>query len=444
MRAGFGEAVVTPPLGLGMAGYFEERKATGVLDDLCSRALVVSNEATQAALVVTDIIHLPSADVDAARKLIKERTGIPCEHVLISATHTHTGPVTTAHPGFHRDERYMREWAERTADAVEQAFHNQVPVTVDAGKGSLPGVAFNRRYRMKNGYVHTNPGINNPDVVCAEGPTDSEVTVLRFNAPDGQPIGILTNFACHPDTVGGNRFSADWIGVAAERLRALIRPTSWLVESQNKAGVRARLGVIVLNGPCGNINHVDVSDPEQTKRVPTPTQKIGVGLADETARVAATLTSQTSDAIAVASTQLALPLMPVTEFQAASRRALADPRVGSMERRRAQANLDGVDFFADHRDSITVEILCLRIGDALIVSVPGELFCELGMHFKSSFPEAFPMVATLSNGYIGYIPTRAAYAAGGYEGRSTRLSPGSGEAIINAGIQLARQVMAKH
>lgn len=431
MQAGFGEIVITPPLGVGMAGYFEERLAEGVLDDLHSRALVVSEGDTHAVVVVTDLISLLSEDVEAVKRHVEARFGIPGSHVLIAASHTHTGPVTNRRPNFQRNETYMDNWAELTAGAVELAFRNRVDVTLGVGKGSLPGVAFNRRYRMKNGRVHTNPGTANPEIEEVAGPVDPEVTVLRFDGPDGVPIGVLTHFGCHCDTVGGKLFSADWVGVAADGIRRLMQPV---------VGARP-FGVVVVNGASGDINQFDVFDSGRGRRWPRYTQEIGLGLAGETVRVAVSLSPEASDHVGSAATEVPLRRMPMEEFLRSSQEALADPRVGRMEKRRAETNLQNAEYHSQAAESFTQEVICLRIGPALITSGPGEMFCQLGIDFKDAFPDAFGMVANLSNGSLGYVPTANAYKEGGYEPRSTRLVPGSGEALIAAGIALGKDLL---
>lgn len=447
MQAGFGEVVVTPPLGTEMAGYFNQRLAEGIRDDLYSRAMVVSEGNTGVALVVTDLIGVPEEDVEAVRRHVEARTGLPGSHILVAATHTHTGPVTHAYvAGVRRDEEYMRTWARMTAGAVELAFRNQAEVTIGAGKGRLPGVAFNRRFRMKNGHVHTNPGIGNPDIVEPAGPADPEVTVVRFDGPDGRPIGILTSFACHPDTLGGNHFSADWIGVAARKLRELLAP-AWVERNSSTGGgghsSRGSLGGIVLNGACGDINHINVNDPGRRRRWPTVTEEIGAGVAAETARIAMGLTTAAANQVGAAFRRIQLRSIPLAELLAQCRRAVADPNVGRMERMRAQVYLDHAEFYKDSPAIMEAEELCLRMGPAVIASCPGELSCELGLAFKQSCPLPFPMIANLSNGYLGYIPATRAYKEGGYESRASRLQPGSGEEIVAAASSLARELVRR-
>src|SRR5262249_7151130 len=93
IRAGAAAVVITPPLGVPMAGYYSERRATTVHDDLFARALVLENQGTMTALVALDLGSTSRPFVEAARREIETSTGIPAAHVMISATHTHTGPI---------------------------------------------------------------------------------------------------------------------------------------------------------------------------------------------------------------------------------------------------------------------------------------------------------------------------------------------------------------
>src|SRR5262249_34321519 len=93
LRAGAAAVDITPPTGTPLAGYYSARGARSVLDPLFSRALVLEQDGTRVALVVCDLISMPRRTVVDARKLIEQQTGIPAGHVMLSATHTHTGPA---------------------------------------------------------------------------------------------------------------------------------------------------------------------------------------------------------------------------------------------------------------------------------------------------------------------------------------------------------------
>ena len=92
LRVGVASTDITPPMGIAMAGYYHERGADGVLDPLFSKAMVIEQDGQRAALVVVDLIGITRWVTDQARTQIEQATGIKGDHVMISATHAHTGP----------------------------------------------------------------------------------------------------------------------------------------------------------------------------------------------------------------------------------------------------------------------------------------------------------------------------------------------------------------
>src|SRR5262249_51122137 len=156
----------------------------------------------------------------------EKQTGIPAGHVMISATHTHTGPVVTR--GSARDRldggdndlgrRYTEALPELIAKAVGQAHGKLAPARLAVAVGKEDGLSFNRRFVMKDGTVSWNPRKQDPDIVKPAGPIDPDVGVLYLEAPPARPVATYVNFAMHPDTVGGEAVSADYPGVLARLL----------------------------------------------------------------------------------------------------------------------------------------------------------------------------------------------------------------------------------
>ena len=91
-RVGVAATDITPPMGIPMAGYYHERGADGILDPLYSKAMVIEQDGERAALVILDLIGITRWVTDEARQRIEASTGIRRDHVMISATHAHTGP----------------------------------------------------------------------------------------------------------------------------------------------------------------------------------------------------------------------------------------------------------------------------------------------------------------------------------------------------------------
>ena len=106
-RAGCARRVITPPIGTPLAGYFHDRFGTRVRDDLHASAVVLEVDGTRLAIVACDLITPSATITEAAREQIAADTGIPPQHVMICATHTHTGPAIVDKNTVGIDEEYV-------------------------------------------------------------------------------------------------------------------------------------------------------------------------------------------------------------------------------------------------------------------------------------------------------------------------------------------------
>jgi hypothetical protein len=434
LRAGAATVVITPPLGTPLAGYYSVRGAEGVLDELHSKALVLEHEGVKAALVVCDLISLPRGTVMDARALIEKQTGIPAGHVLIAATHTHTGPVVARESA--RDQldggaselgiRYTEGLPERIARSVAEADRKLAPVRATAASGREEHLSFNRRFHMRDGSVGWNPGKRNPQIVRPAGPIDPEVGVVSLDTPQGRPVATVVNFAMHPDTTGGTRISADYPGVLARLLAECKGP---------------EMVTLFANGCCGNINHIDVQWAARQSS-PAEARRIGTVLAGDVCRIYPQLQPVPAGALRVRSDFVKLPLPPVSEQDVATARDVVrrvnDPKTMFLEKVKAYQALDVAGRQGRPHE---VEVQVIALGDQVAwVSLPGEIFVELGLAIKkgSRFPHT--MIAELANGSIGYIPDRPAYAQGNYEVVSARCGEGSGELLVEAALRLLNEL----
>ena len=124
LRVGYGEKVITPPLGIDLCGYgfYLDRKAESVLDELKARAVFLRSNDQTLILVSADIIGFTVEDADAIRVDIAAAHGIPRASVLLAATHTHSGPATQPLPGLGEvDAAYMKRLRTRIVEAAAGA-----------------------------------------------------------------------------------------------------------------------------------------------------------------------------------------------------------------------------------------------------------------------------------------------------------------------------------
>jgi len=427
LRAGAAAVAINPPRGTPLAGYYHPRGAEDVLDDLYAKAVVLDNDGVKAALVVCDLISLPRHTVLAARERIEKETGIPGKNVMLSATHSHTGPVivresakdrlegATSEPGV----RYTAELPALIARSVAEADKKLCPARVAAAIGQEESLSFNRRFWMKDGTVSWNPPKQDPKIIRPAGPIDPEVGVIYLESLDGKPLVTYVNFAMHPDTTGGSRVSADYPGALARRL----------ADYKGEAML-----TLFANGACGNINHRNVHWPApQTS--PAEAKRIGTILAGDVLKTYPRLKPLQAGPLRAESELVQLPLPKVTAEEIEEAR-----RVG----RQADAKfMDKVKAFkvldvaARQGKPLEAEVQVIALGDCVAwVSLPGEVFVELGLSIKKASPFSFTMIAELANGSVGYVPNKPAYVEGNYEVLSARCAEGSGEMLVTSAVKM--------
>lgn len=444
-RAGAAQVVITPPNGAPMAGYYHARGAEGTLDDLYAKALVLDDGSTKVALVTLDLISTTLTLTREARAAIEKSTSIPGANVMISATHAHTGPeladrgarsaiaAETPIGANTTTTSYTASLAEKIAEAVRKAAANLTNVAISAATGRCDTIAFNRRFYMKDGSVSWNPGKLNPDIMQPAGTTDPEVGIVLFEPPHrpAQLVpahAIYINFAMHPDTVGGVLFSADYPGALSRRM-------------SDYHGTNCV--TLFANGTCGNLNHVDITwaRPQNTRAEP---ERLGTILAASVFLAEKNLREIKPAALRVKSELVQLPLAPITQQEIEQARTTV--RTGDDKTRDNFMKLvkayQVLDVAAREGKPLEVEVQVITLGDELAwVSLPGEIFVELGLALKKRSPFKQTMIAELANGSIGYIPDRRSYAEGNYEPVSARCAPGSGEQLVETAAKLLKNLI---
>ena len=437
LRAGVAVREITPPVGYRMSGYFNERLATGVRDPLYAKALVLQQGDVAAALVCCDLIGIPRKVSDAARQRAAEATGIAAENIGVCCTHSHTGPL---YAGVLRDWFHAQALKRQGADPAESIDYpallvEQIAAAVAEAHASLaparlarglveqePQLSFNRRFHMKDGSVRCNPGQRNPDIIRPAGPLDPEVGVVLVQpAHAGPPRAVLTVFAMHLDTVGGTLYSADYPYYLEQALRQ-----TWGETLVSLFGA----------GTCGDINHIDVTREDRR-----PTAEIGRLLAASVRR-AAESAKEVRPHLQVRSKLVRVPLQTHTSEELAWAKENMH-RVGTrelefLEQVRA-CKLLALAAYPD--ESVELEVQAFRLAEELaLVTLPGEVFVELGLAIKQRSPFAQTLVIELANHNPAYVPTRKAFAEGSYETVNSVIAPGGGERLVEAALGLLHEL----
>ena len=406
-KAGFARVDITPPLGTPIVGYFEERRAKGILDSLEANAVAFSDGNGTAVVIAADVRD---------------------DAVYVHCTHTHTGPgAGKADKGrtdfFDGTDFYNEFLATRLADAARLAVDDLAPASLAIGFSEAKRISFLRRYRMKDGSIRTNPGVNNPDIAEPIGALDETVRVLRIRRAGKDDIAIL-NFATHPDVVGGEMISGDWPAFTRR------------IFERAEPGVNC----LFLNGAQGDVNHV-CTDPRPGEREGLHPDFDDVDRGYEHARhmgrvVAAAALSVWGKCEPVAAGPLRFGVRTIS---VPAQRPAADdlPKAREYVRlhregRDAEIPFTGMALttvvaeaermllLENGPDSFALPLSVLALGDAVaLAGIPGEPFSEIGRAVRDSSPFRMTVCTCLTNGSCGYFPVASAYAEGGYEARSS-------------------------
>jgi neutral ceramidase len=449
-KAGFADREVPPDAGMEVPGNYGKVIGQKIIDPPKVRAAVFDDGTKRVAIVGLDALVIMRPTVLEARRRIQEKTGIPADCILLGASHSHTsGPVIGVLPGEydHADAHvqdlayakspganpvYLERFIAAIVDAVVAADAGKTEALLGCGKGFEDKVSFNRRQRMKNGLTFSHAGRGNPDLVEPAGPIDPEVGVIGAWTPDGKPLGVIVNFACHA-TTGPGAFSANWI---------------YFLEKTIRGGLGANVPVVFLQGCSGDITQVDNLDPFAAKSGDYYGQLIGGCVGAEALKVL--FRAERSAGPWTVASEMKTWRIPrripepvrVEKCLAATKKPVKE--VGTTEWIFAK-EIVLLDALLVKAKDVEVEVLAMQVGPVLLVSNPAEFFVEYGLEIKkrSKFALTFPV--ELANGCVGYVPTAEAFSAhgGGYETRLTsysNLEITAGRQFVEAGLELANRL----
>jgi neutral ceramidase len=432
LKAGVSKVNITPPLGvklIGSKGY----PSDDILDDLYVKSLVLSDGDTTLAIVSADLLYSPLEDItNPVREIVKEKTGIPFENILVCATHTHSGPEVFSRsklaPGQRKnedvDQSYLRSLINKMAGSVFLAYKDMkdssrkagFQVKIGAAKGELPEIIYNRRPRKADGLVEmaftlppevtaTKEIVRDaednvivtftlPDKELGFGPIDPEVCVLRVEDVDGGIVGTLVNFGCHPVSIYpylNNSISADYPAYAAK------------VVEEMEGGI-----CLFTLGLAGNVVPI--------QRGVEPRKQIGKAIGGEALRKLQFVATKGDVTLKAMKRGVKFPI-------------------------KEAALLEEGESAEEKTDYITTEIQVLRLGEVYILGLPGEILVEVGLEIKRKSGIEKLFVISICNDSIGYVCHGRAYERGGYEcGAGTNLAKGAGEIMVKEALSLISQI----
>ena len=421
LQAGAAASNITPPLGEPIVGGWSPRPATHVHDELHAKCLVLDDGQVRLAIVVSDNVGIPREVYDAAKRSVHESTGIPIEHMLMAADHTHSATSARGPSKVTAEEtlsEYQQFVASRIADGVRRAVNNLEPARIGWGTAQEPTQVFNRRWRMKPGtpipnpfggedQARMNPGRANPNLLEPAGPVDPEVAFLSVQSADGRPIALLANYSLHyVGGVGSGEISADYFGMFADRIQQLLGADR----------LHPPFVGMMSNGTSGDVNNIDFL--HKSERLPpyVKMRQVADLVAEKVFQAHQEIEFHDRVQLGARQEELVLAVRKPTDEQLDyARKILAKPDDAKPYHSRESNYANRVLKLDESPDEVSVILQTFRIGEVGIAAIPFEVFAEIGLELKEKGPLPRTFTISLANGSYGYLPTARQHALGGYE-----------------------------
>ena len=402
---------ITPEVGCALAAYHRVERSKGVLDRLELSALMLCSDRSTFVWITVDNVTFLVAETYPIRLAVAKLCGTVPSDVMVSFSHTHSGPEV--------DADCLKLVSEKSISAVTRCLKSLTPASIGWGVASVDA-NINRRAAGASKAL-----MGAPD----DGPVDRRVGVLRVNDAADQPLAVLVRYSAHGTVLKGDNLliSADWPGA----LRSELRPT---------------LGcpVMVANGSAGDSNPRWRGTPEDLRRVARAIAGPVLSGFDTIKMTGETRGAAKSEIISLSCEDLPDPAAAHELAQEAERewQAPTDQWRAEVSRR----------WKAGERTiQLPVEVQAVQIGDAHVVGVPMETFTIQALDFASRFPNRAAFLNGYTNGWIGYLPGDEDLKLGGYEvrwapviygwesGWLTPIKAGAGSRVVEAACRLVSQ-----
>jgi neutral ceramidase len=472
LHAGAAQRVITPPVGLPMAGWrfraAGDNIARYVHDDLHAKALVLRRGDEAWAMLATDLVGVDALATGRIRQGAAQRTGLRPESILVSATHCHSGPAVcpvasaqspdeqasattqadgsvptsygkksvvtpTAYYAGETSEEWRDWFIDQAIEAVVQAWQSAQPAEVAFGEVQVEGLASSRRVLLADGSWADPRQKPSVSPVVSRTEVDPLVRVLLLRELDtGAPLAGVINYGSHPWVFSIAGYSAELAGATAKAVAA-----AWCT-----AGGEPPI-ILYTSGPQGDVTliwNIDIEKVWFTKPGEVPGQSLARrerAFDDELARLGGRLATGVLQAIASAGRWESTP-------ELLSQRLMVAVPLKQGYSRPPQVAVAGWQEAAPEGYHLT-EVQALRVGRTAILGLPGEPFASLGtaIRARSSFDSLLITALTNDFGAFGYVADRDAYALGGYELTHSPTAAGAGEALIEGAVQILHALGAR-
>lgn len=408
--AGWAAVEITPDIPCLMGGYAARSGPANALHDpLYAHALALGTPARSFVIIVCDLIGVDEAMVNEVRLRVTRQA--PGASVWLGATHTHSGPDVARSLSFAREQpapALKERVIAGACDAALQAIASVHPTWAKRASGAINGVGTNRDHPDRDADLAL-------DMLC----------FYDTDEPQAQPAALFASFPCHPTIMSAANLalSADLPGAYRRQLGLLLGTDTWLC---------------LATGAAGDISTRHTRQGQGFEEL----ERLGALLAQQAYALLSAARSLKLDPPRIRDRVITLepkePLAPAelaASMQDVQARVDAELQAGNLAQARTlETMLQGLQAaqrgtLVREKREITVSVAL--VGACALVAVPGELYNELGARIKHA-SERFVLLLGYTNGYVGYLPARAAYAELDYEVLMSPFAPGTGERLAEA------------
>ena len=400
---GVSREIITPEVGCNLYGYNPFIFSTAVNDDLTATAFVFKYGDTLSSMISVTVCTVVKDLADRLRRNIEEECGIPFENIMISATHTHSGPATVSSVGWgEANEKYIEEiMVPGIIKAAKNAAENLVHVKTGVATGeSLVGV--NRRNLLDS----EDPVFGQ----CTWGAFDPKMTVIAFRDYEGKPVANMVHYGAHCTAAGSNtEITRDWAGYMTDRLEYV---SGGITAFFN--GCEGNVGPRITCGCTGGKGSMDWAE------------EVGYKAATDAVNIYKTIPDFIDVDMETRADVLKLKQLP--------RLSLEEAKTEYEKLSGEKVNLNGKRFEyyekliksyeGGYEDKEYYEIsqTLIRLGNYVFAALPFEPFAEIGLRINQSCHDKNILSVALTNGAEGYFGTESAMCHGGYEIESFKMN----------------------
>jgi len=431
LKAGIAQVDVSPPEGVQLQGYpYQTRENTGIHDPLYADCLVLENGETSVALITADLVFFERAYTRELRSAIEKKTGIPAENIMLSGSHTHSGPrmvtklfESEINQGLKVEWAYLDNLRNRLVDLAVAAQGNLKAARIGFGRG---------RAGAEQGI-----GGNRQD---PKGLADPAVGVIGIQDSEDRWLAVWVKYSLHPTIlqVENKLVSADYPGA----IRSYLGKT------------RPGVPMMFAQGSTGDQSSRYFRKNQSFAEV----ERFGTAIGREADRVLDTLVLSDRACLAVRSGEF-MPewkeIPPVEELEERvdryweELRRLEAENAPYVQRQTCYLDRLGTEYTLAHArlkargepfpwsDEVPAKVQALRIGSACLVGLPGEVFVEYTLAIEDGSPFQPTFAVTCANGLLpGYVVSEEAAEKKVFEAGVSMMKPSAGRMLVDTSLEL--------